>query len=173
MRKLFRIVTPVLVPVGLFLAFGGDPTGAKEGRRPATTYECRWTDTHIVIDGTADDEAWKHAMATDSFRLPWLGKGDRPAKQATRAKLLWDREYLYFVAEMEDRDVFAGVTEHGGPTDTNDVFELFFRPSKSHAGYFAFKVNDANAVLDAFFPKWDPGAMNGTSGTAISTWKPR
>ena len=38
------------------------------------------------------------------------------ARTATTAKLLWDREYLYFFADMEDADLFADVTEHDGKT---------------------------------------------------------
>lgn len=133
------------------------PSRAKDDR-PAK-YECRWADTPIVLDGKADDAAWKHAATIDNFRLPWLGKGDRPAKEATRAKLLWDREYLYFFADMDDADLFADVTDHDGDTWKNDCFELFFRPSKAHAGYFEFEVSAANVTLDAFFPKWDFDAL--------------
>src|SRR6516225_5797599 len=83
---------------------------------PPTAFECRWADTPITIDGKADEEAWKHAQVIDHFYLPWLGKNARPARTATRAKLLWDREYLYFFADMEDADLYADVKEHDGPT---------------------------------------------------------
>jgi glucose/arabinose dehydrogenase/mono/diheme cytochrome c family protein len=127
-------------------------TRAKE--TPPAKYECRWADTPIVLDGKADDPAWKHAQVIDDFRL--LGT---PAKEKTRAKLLWDREYLYFFAELDDADLFADVTEHDGPAWQNDCFELFLKPSKQHAGYFEFEVNAANATLDSFFPKWDEAAL--------------
>ena len=51
------------------------------------------------------------------------------SRTATTAKLLWDREYLYFFADMEDADLFADITEHDGNLWNNDVFELFFRPA--------------------------------------------
>ena len=70
---------------------------------PPTEYECRWTDTPIVIDGKPDDEAWKHAQVIDQFYLPWL-RPQRFARTKTTARLLWDREYLYFCAQMEDSD---------------------------------------------------------------------
>ena len=70
----------------------------------------------ITIDGKADEEAWKHAQVIDHFYLPWLGKNARAAKTATKAKLLWDREYLYFFADMEDTDLYADVKEHDGMT---------------------------------------------------------
>ncbi|QEL13660.1 PQQ-dependent sugar dehydrogenase [Limnoglobus roseus] len=154
MHSLLRFA-PVVVLIGL--AAVSFPSSAKEDR-PAK-YECRWADAPITLDGEASEDAWKHAQVIDSFRLPWLGKDDRPAKEATRAKLLWDREYMYFFAEMDDADLFADVTEHDGKVWETDAFELFFRPSKLHAGYFEFEVNAANATLDAFFPKYDQATL--------------
>src|SRR5262249_28061521 len=81
-----------------------------------------------------DDEAWKHAQVIDHFYLPWLGDKARPAKTKTKAKLLWDREYLYFFADMEDTDLYADVTEYDGETWDNDVFELFFKPADDKPG---------------------------------------
>lgn len=132
----------------------------KEIIPPST--ECRWADSPIILDGKDDDPAWKNAQVIESFGQTWLGEGDKapPIRGKTRAKLLWDRDYLYFFAEMEDRDLFADVTEHDGPIWQNDAFELFFRPAADKPGYFEFEVNAANAVLDAFYPKRDlPAAM--------------
>ena len=126
---------------------------------PPSKFECRWTDTPITIDGTADEEAWKHAQEIDAFHLPWLGDKARMSRTKTTAKLLWDREYLYFFAEMEDTDLFADITEHDGELWKNDVFELFFRPDPAKAGYYEFLVNAAGAKFDAFYPKYDTEKM--------------
>src|SRR5262249_22985727 len=66
------------------------------GKVPPPIFECRWADSPMIIDGKADEEAWKHAQVIDHFYLPWLGDKARPARTATKARLLWDREYLYF-----------------------------------------------------------------------------
>src|SRR5690349_18839934 len=63
-----------------------DPPAPK--KEPPTEFECRWTDTPIKLDGKADEEAWKHAQTIDHFYLPWLKDKTRPAKTATKAKLL-------------------------------------------------------------------------------------
>ena len=123
--------------------------------RPPAAFECRWADTPVTLDGTADDPAWKHAQAIDAFHLPWLGDQARMARTATKARLLWDREYLYFFAEMEDSDLFARVKEHDGNTWDDDVFELFFRPARDKPGYFEFQVNAAGTKFDCFLPKRD------------------
>src|SRR5262249_54693688 len=88
---------------------------------------------------------------------PWLGKNARAAKTKTTAKLLWDREYLYFFADMEDTDLYADVKEHDGMLWNNDVFELFFKPADDKPGYYEFQVNAAGAVLDMFLPRRGAG----------------
>lgn len=107
----------------------------------------------MAIDGRADEPAWQKAQAIERFALPWLREKERPARTATRARLLWDRESLYFFAELEDRDLFADVREHDGPAWTNDVFELFFKPADDKPGYYEFEINAAGAVLDMFIPQ--------------------
>ncbi|MDB6173877.1 MAG: hypothetical protein JWL59_3188 [Chthoniobacteraceae bacterium] len=118
----------------------------------AAPLECRWAATPPQIDGEGGDAVWQQASFVENFSQPWLKEA--PAiKEGTRVKLLWDREWLYFYAEMKDADVCADVFTHNGRLWENDVVELFFRPSKKHAGYFEFEVNPAGAVFDAFFPK--------------------
>jgi len=104
---------------------------------------------------------------------PWLGKNARWAKTATKAKLLWDREYLYFFADMEDTDLYADVTEHDGMTWDNDVFELFFKPANDKPGYYEFQVNAAGTIMDMFLPRRGAGGTSASSRTATSTSKPR
>ncbi|QJW96013.1 PQQ-dependent sugar dehydrogenase [Frigoriglobus tundricola] len=120
-----------------------------------TSFECRWTDSAITLDGVADEPAWKHAQPIAAFHLPWLGDKARMGRTAATAKLLWDREYLYFHCEMEDSDLFADITAHDGELWKNDVFEIFLRPDATRAGYYEFQVNAAGAHFDAFYPKYD------------------
>ena len=115
-------------------------------------YECRWTDEAIVIDGKADESAWGKATVIKNFRLAWLGKEERPPLTKTSARLLWDREYLYFYAEMEDVDVYADIKEPDGQLWDNDVFELFFKPATNKTGYYEFQVNAATQRWICFCP---------------------
>lgn len=144
----FRVALLVIVGVGM----------VGQAAEPPTSFECRWTDTAPKIDGKGDDPAWKHAQVIDSFTLPWL-KTPRAARTKTKARLLWDRDALYFLAEMEDTDLYADVKEHDGMTWDNDVFELFFKPSVEAPGYYEFQVNAAGTKLDAFFPRRGAGGL--------------
>lgn len=133
---------------------GGSP---KEFRPPPTEFECRWAETVITLDGKADEAAWKRAQVIDTFYVPWLGAKARPARTATKARLLWDREYLYFFADMEDTDLYADVKEHDGMTWNNDVFELFFQPAADKPGYYEFQVNALGTIMDMFLPRRGAG----------------
>jgi glucose/arabinose dehydrogenase len=148
----------------VFAVGSGDALQGPKGKKgqgawkpPAAEFECRFTDLPIKIDGKGNDEAWKHAQVIDNFYLPWLGAKARPAKTKTSAKLLWDREYLYFFADMEDTDLYADVKDHDGMTWTNDVFELFFKPADDKPGYYEFQVNAAGTVMDMFLPRRGAG----------------
>ena len=143
--------TIVLVPLFPFATPISLTADAPSGK-PLTSFECRWNDTPLTIDGKSDEDAWKQAQVIDYFYQPWLGKDARPAKTATKARLLWDREYLYFFADMEDHDLFADVKEQNGKTWFNDVFELFFKPAADKPGYFEFQVNAAGTIYDSFIP---------------------
>src|SRR5262249_29706043 len=78
--------------------------------------------------------------------------------------LLWDRRYLYFAAEMEDADLYADVKEHNGMTWSNDVFELFFKPSADKLAYYEFQVNALNTRLELFLPSRGAGGYQRFAG---------
>ena len=115
---------------------------------------CRWAAGEVVIDGTADEAAWKNATTIANFRIPVSGLA---TKSTTAARLMWDRQYLYFFAQLEDRDLFADVVERDGQTWDNDVFEMFFKPSRSESGYYEFQVNAAGTEMDLFLPDQKSG----------------
>jgi hypothetical protein len=119
-----------------------------------TAAECRWAASPIRIDGRADEAAWTKAQELKDFAVFWQ---KRPARSATRARLLWDDSYLYFSAAMDDTDLYADITQHNGMTWTNDVFELFFKPSPEGRGYYEFQVNAANTQLEMFLPSRGSG----------------
>jgi glucose/arabinose dehydrogenase/mono/diheme cytochrome c family protein len=148
---------PLVAWAGLLLTtFIPWPSMAAE---PPVDFECRWAMTPPVIDGQLDDECWKSAELIDQFRLPWLQEKNRAAKTATRARLLWDQDYLFFAADLDDGDLFADVTEHDGKTWDNDVFELFFKPDLKKTAYYEFQVNAAGTVMDVLMPAREPNSF--------------
>lgn len=152
----------LLLAAGLALLTGTrqDASAAAPDDPPAGVFECRWAGSPIRIDGRGDEPAWEAAQLLDGFAMPWLEGGMARPGASSRARLLWDRENLYFLAEMEDRDLFADVLEHDGRLWHGDVFELFFKPSAQHPGYYEFQVNAAGAQLDMFLPDQKSGGYD-------------
>jgi len=137
----------------------------------AKPFSCRWAAGPIALDGKADEAAWKKAEPIDAFRLPWLGDKDRPSRTKTTARLLWDRDALYFHAEMEDRDLYAAGTERDAELWDGDVFELFFKPTLDRAGYYEFQVNPAGTLLDMFLPRRGAGGYDRFKADGDFAWQ--
>lgn len=148
-------------------AFGvlrSDPTTTPHfaGTRPNSQpgFECRFTEKPIVIDGKADEEAWRDAQVIDRFGLPWPSDIPRPSSvvpRPSRARLLWDREGAYFFAELDDTDLFTADTGPDGSAWDNDSFGLFLKPASDKPGYFEFQVNPEGKTLDLFHPARESG----------------
>lgn len=135
----------------------------------ADEHICHWAHGPIVIDGLADETAWANATLIDRFRIP---NNDAPIpKTATRAKLLWDRQFLYFFAELEDHDLFADVTDHDGKTWDNDVFEIFLKPSRESSGYYEFQINAAGTEMDMFLPGQKSGGYEAFKASNDFHWQ--
>jgi len=115
---------------------------------------CHWTHTPPVIDGIADDTGWNSAPLITNFRTPWLPTADASTPTInTQAKLLWDNEYLYVWAKLEDKDFQAYITERDGQTWLDDCFEVFLKPTEQHPGYYEFHVTPANTQMDLYIPE--------------------
>jgi Carbohydrate family 9 binding domain-like len=122
----------------------------------AKAVECRRPKGHIDIDGVINETAWINADLIE-LQVPWE---NRKAKTATKARLLWDTDYLYFCAEMEDADLYADNQNPNGRLWENDVFELFFKPGTKNLAYYEFQVNAANTPLEMFLPSRGGGGYN-------------
>jgi hypothetical protein len=142
--------------IGLALAGCVASEEAQQDKGPPAVRkaECRWVSDRIKVDGIIDEVAWDRAEKLSDFAVYWQ---NRKPKTATTARLLWDREYLYFCAQMEDSDVYADVRERNGMTWTNDVIELFLKPAEDKLAYYEFQVNPLNTQLELFFPSRGAG----------------
>jgi hypothetical protein len=144
-----------LLTAGL-LGFGeraSTPASAQPKADQKKPFECRFAESKITLDGVISEGAWNMAEVI-ALSVPWQ---NRAAKTATKARLLWDKQYLYFCAEMEDQDLYADVEDANGKTWENDVFELFFKPEERRLAYYEFQVNAANTPLELFFPSRGAG----------------
>src|SRR5262245_8144849 len=112
-----------LLALPLLAVFTGcDSSEEQSAPQAVFKAECRRATGRIKLDGVLDEVAWERAPVLKDFAVYWQ---NRKPKTATTARLLWDDEFLYFCAEMEDEDLCARVRERNGMTWLDDVFELF------------------------------------------------
>ena len=123
---------------------------AAERLKIPSEFDCPRAVGSVKLDGKADEPAWEKALIIESFVANWAS---RPGRTRTKARLMWDDEYLYFHAEMQDADLYADIRETNGNLWENDVFELFFRPSDSALAYYEFQVNVRNTIFDCLIPR--------------------
>ncbi len=124
-------------------------------------YEIAYTESPIRIDGRLDDDAWKSVSPVKDFEFPWWTAGE---KEKTKAKLLWDDQYLYVSFVCEDAHIWAEHTERDSPVYKDDCVEVFTSPDPDNLkNYFNIEMNAKGASLDFQHPDgpgskvpWDP-----------------
>jgi thiamine biosynthesis lipoprotein ApbE len=121
------------------------------------------TATSVNIDGKLDDASWAAAPWTDLFVDIEGDRRPRP-RFRTRAKMLWDDEYFYIAADMEEPDLWGTLTERDAVIFRDNDFEVFIDPDGDTHAYVELEVNALNTPWDLLLikPYRDGGpAING------------
>ncbi len=106
----------------------------------------------IAVDGKLNEASWLRAPATELFGN-MQAPAEPPPYYATRVKMLWDDEYLYFAAMMEDPDVLATITERDGPIYDDNDFEIFMDIDSDGRWYYEFEMNALNVIYDVLIER--------------------
>ncbi len=124
-------------------------------------YLCRHTATPILVDGNLDDAAWADAPWTTDF-VDIQGAAKPKPRFRTRAKMLWDDNYLYIAAELEEPHVWATLTQHDSVIFQDPDFEVFINPTGDTHSYYEFEMNALNTGWDLLLekPYMDQGKPN-------------
>jgi hypothetical protein len=111
------------------------------------TYVCYRASKPFKIDGKLNEQAWQHAEWTDDFQDIEGGKQPVPHYR-TRAKMLWDDNFLYVAAEIEEPDVWANITQRDAVIFHDNDFEVFIDPNGDTHNYTEYEMNALNTVWD-------------------------
>jgi len=118
----------------------------------------------LEIDGKEDELSWQKTRWTNLFVDI---EGDLKSKPSlnTRMKMLWDDEYFYFFAKMEEPHVWATLTERDAVIFKDNDFEIFIDPDGDTHNYAELEINALNTVWDLILnrPYRD-------GGHAINSW---
>ncbi len=111
------------------------------------SYLCRRADSPIKIDGKLDDPAWKNAPWSEPFQDIEGDAKPKPRFQ-TRVKMLWDDQYLYIGAELEEPEIWATLTKRDSVIFQDNDFEVFLDPDDDGQLYAELELNAMNTVWD-------------------------
>lgn len=118
----------------------------------------------ISIDGRAEEMAWTIAESTTSF-VDITGDVNLKPRFLTNAKLLWNEEYLYVLAQMEEPHINGDITVRDAVIFHNNDIELFVKPNPWSMHYAEFEVNALGTLWDLLLLK---PYRNG--GPAVTSW---
>lgn len=115
------------------------------------TYVCYRTAGALTMDGMPDEASWTMAEWTDLF-VDIEGDLKPKPTQNTRVKMLWDDDYLYILAELEEENIWAYLENHDEVVYHDNDFEVFIDPDNDAKNYFEYEVNAKGTVFDLFLP---------------------
>ena len=138
-------------------AVGGSP-GSPNGfplhghpqlRPGVREYEAPRARAAPLVDGALDDAAWLGAPWTEPF-IDIRGEGWPEPHLATRAKIVWDEDYLYIAAELEEPHLWATLAERDAILYREHDFEVFLDPDGDGLDYYELEINALGTEFDLF-----------------------
>ena len=112
-------------------------------------YVCGRAEAPIVIDGRGDDTAWQEVRELSPLR----DIEGAAIPHRCRIKMLWDDDYLYILADMDEEHLWATLTEHDSVIYHDPDFEVFIDPDGDGLNYIELEINALNTVWDLFLAR--------------------
>jgi hypothetical protein len=125
---------------------------ANAGAQSPLTYHCRRANSPIQVDGTPNEPAWRRAAWTPLF-IDIEGSAKPKPRFRTRAKMLWDDQYFYIAAQLEEPHLWATYRDHDSVIFHEHDFEVFLDPDGDTRDYFEFEINVLNTTWDLHLNK--------------------
>lgn len=127
-------------------------------------YVCYQAAGHLKIDGLIEEAEWGQAPWTKPFVDIEGGKKPLPYYE-TRAKMLWDDDYLYIAAELEEEHLWATYDRRDAVIFQENNFEVFLDPDGDTHNYYELEINALGTVWDLLLSK-----PYRDGGPAINGW---
>lgn len=110
-------------------------------------YICQYVDTPLEIDGKLEEKAWKQAQPTDDF-MDIEGTIKPLPYYDTHVKMLWDSQYFYIAAELEEPHLWATYDQRDMVIFHENDFEIFIDPDGDTHHYYELEINALGTIWD-------------------------
>jgi hypothetical protein len=128
-------------------------------------YVCYHATGPIAIDGRLDEADWQKAPWTRDF-ADIQGDAKPKPRFRTQAKMLWDDQYFYIAAQLEEPHVWGTLTQHDSVIFNDNDFEIFIDPNGDSHEYYEIEINALNTEWDLLLKKpYKDG------GPALNEWE--
>ncbi|MFH6602081.1 carbohydrate-binding family 9-like protein [Maribacter algicola] len=114
------------------------------------TYTVLKANELLKIDGRALEASWKDAGWSEDFIDI---EGVKTPLYRTRMKMLWNEDYLYFFAKIEEPHVWGTLKQRDTVIFYNNDFEIFIDPDGDTHDYMEFEMNVLNTIWDLWLTK--------------------
>lgn len=115
-------------------------------------YVCYTTESPISIDGLLTEEVWQKAQWTDLF-TDISGENNLCPYLDTKVKMLWDNDFFYIAADLEEPHLWGTITERDKVIFKDNDFEVFIDPDGDNHHYYELEMNVLNTVWDLLITK--------------------
>lgn len=119
----------------------------------------------LEVDGKLDEESWQKAAWSNDFVDIEGEHAPAPPYRQTRVKMLWDDEYFYIGAELEEPDIWATYTERDAVIFHENDFEVFIDPDGDSHNYYELEINALGTIWDLILLK-----PYRDGGPALNAW---
>lgn len=135
----------------LFISFSSKAQLILLEQHPSS-YVCYRATGEMNMDGNLNERDWNAVEWTEAFIDIESDKQPLPYHE-TRVKMLWDDQYLYIAARLEEPHLWATLTERESVIFYDNDFEVFIDPDGDTHNYYEFEVNALGTEWDLMLTK--------------------
>jgi hypothetical protein len=115
-------------------------------------YTARMAKRPIKVDGKLNEHDWKQAVLISNFEDIEGAAKPKPTFR-TEVKMMWDSQYLYIGAVLEEPHLWGTLKKHDDIIYRDHDFEVFIDPMGDGEQYFEIEINVLGTIMDLFMNK--------------------
>jgi len=115
-------------------------------------YTARMAKRPIQVDGKLNEHDWKQAVLISNFEDIEGAAKPKPTF-STEVKMMWDSQYLYIGAVLEEPHLWGTLKKHDDIIYRDHDFEVFIDPMGDGEQYFEIEINVLGTIMDLFMNK--------------------